>query len=198
MLTRQQNNALGFIQDYIQDNDHAPTLEEIGAAIGVSSRGSVHRLVSALVDKGHLQRDSSSWRALSLVEDTRSTVCLPLLGKIAAGQPIEAIPGEDSLDLSCFILGQQRYALRVVGDSMVGAGILNGDTVIIEQTDSAKNGDIIVALIDDEEATLKRLQHREDGSIALIAENPAMAPMIYPAQRVRIQGIVVGQLRSYR
>lgn len=194
MLTRQQHTTLTFIKDHLSKHGHAPTLKEIGAAIGVHSKGSVHRLVAALVDKGYLNRDPSCWRAMQPTESGN----LPLLGRIAAGQPIEAIPGEDTLNLADFLLGPNRYALRVVGESMVGAGILNGDTVVVEQRDSARDGEIIVALIDGQEATLKRLKRRRDGMVELIAENPAIAPMVYAAERIRIQGVVVGQLRSYR
>ena len=197
MLTAQQNKALSFIRAHIDEHGHAPTLNEIGHAVGVASKGSVHRLVQALVDKGHLQRAAATWRGLRLVEETPENA-LPLLGRIAAGQPIEAIPGEETLNLSDFLLGPRRYALRVFGDSMCDVGILDGDTVIIEQADTARDGEIVVALIDDLEATLKRLRRRDDGTVLLIPENATMTPMIYPAHRVRIQGVVVGQLRSYR
>ena len=196
-MTPQQQNTLNFIREYLQTHAHAPTLEEIGAAVGVRSKGAVHRLVQALVDKGYINREAGSWRGLSLAGEGGAPI-LPLLGRIAAGQPIEAIPGEETLNLSDFLLGPRRYALRVLGDSMMGGGILNGDTVVVEQADTARDGEIVVALIDGEEATLKRLKRRKDGTIELIPENPAMTPMIYPAQRVRIQGVVVGQLRSYR
>ncbi len=197
MPTAQQSNALAFIRHFLAAHGHAPTLEEIGAALGVRSKGAVHRLVQALVDKGYLAREGSGWRGLRLA-DQESEPTLPLLGRIAAGHPIEAIPGEDTLNLTDFLLGPRRYALRVVGGSMIGAGILNGDTVVVEQADTARDGEIVVALIDNEEATLKRLKRRKDGLIELIAENPAMPTLIYPAARVRIQGVVVGQLRSYR
>ncbi|MFA5628236.1 MAG: transcriptional repressor LexA [Thiohalomonadaceae bacterium] len=195
-MTPQQKNTFCFIRDYLQDHGHAPTLMEIGEAVGVRSKGAVHRLVQALVDKGYLQRQSGSWRGLSLVEQTAME--LPLLGRIAAGQPIEAITGEDTLNLTDFLLGPRRYALRVFGDSMMGAGILNGDTVVVEQADTARDGEIVVALIDGEEVTLKRLKRHANEIVELIPENPAMSPMIYPARRVCIQGVVVGQLRSYR
>lgn len=197
MLTSQQHKTLLFVQEFLFREGHAPTLEEIGAAIGVRSKGAVHRLVEALIDKGYLTRDSSGWRSLQPT-DRHAGGSLPLLGRIAAGQPIEAITGEDTLNLSDFLMGPNRYALRVVGDSMIGAGILSGDTVVVEHRDTARTGDIVVALIDRQEATLKRLKRRKDGSVELVPENPAMAPMIYPASRVTIQGVVVGQLRSYR
>lgn len=198
MITTQQHNTLEAIRDYFSTHDRSPTLEEIGAVIGVSSRGAVHRLVQALIDKGYVYRDSSAGRPVLRLPEHKKHATLPLMGRIAAGQPIEAIAGEETLDLSEFLLGPRRYALRVVGDSMSGVGILSGDTVVVEHADTAHNGEIIVALIDNEEATLKRLNRLQDGHIELIAENPAIPPMIYHPSRVRIQGIVVGQLRSYR
>lgn len=194
MLTSQQHNVLSFIREYLQQQGHAPTLDEIGEAVGVRSRGSVHRLVQALVDKGQLRRDASGWRSLRLVEDDST---MPLLGRVAAGRPIEAIQGEETLDLSGMLLGPGRFALRVVGDSMIGAGILSGDTVVVKQAQTARDGEIVVALIDNDVATIKRLKRRKDGDIELIAENPAIAPMIYSPSRVLIQGVVVGQLRTY-
>jgi repressor LexA len=194
MLTPQQHNVLSFIREYLQQQGHAPTLDEIGEAVGVRSRGSVHRLVQALVDKGQLRRDASGWRSLRLVEDDST---MPLLGRVAAGRPIEAIQGEETLDLSGMLLGPGRFALRVVGDSMIGAGILSGDTVVVKQAQTARDGEIVVALIDNDVATIKRLKRRKDGDIELIAENPTIAPMIYSPSRVLIQGVVVGQLRTY-
>ena len=197
MLTAQQKKTLDFIREHLHECGHAPTMGEICDALGLSSRGSVHKLVQALIDKHYLVRASSGWRSLQLVGEG-DTSTLPLVGRIAAGQPIEAIPGEDTLNLSDFLLGPNRYALRVVGDSMTGIGIMDGDTVIVEQADTARTGEVVVALIDGQEATLKRLKRRKDGTVELIAENPSIAPMIFPASRVLIQGVVVGQLRSYR
>jgi repressor LexA len=123
---------------------------------------------------------------------------LPLLGRIAAGQPIEAIPGEDEIDLSEFFVNHNRFVLRVAGDSMIEDGILDGDMVVVEKRDTADNGEIVVALIDGNEATLKRLQKNRDGSVTLRPANSSLSPMRYNAARVRIQGVVVGQFRSYR
>lgn len=201
MLTNLENRLLAFIRDFIRRHGAGPTLSEIAAGLGLQSRGTVHRYVRSLVDKGLLEHRPGSKRGLRLVEGEAGPAhapTLPLLGRIAAGRPIEAIPGEDEINLSDFLMGPNRYALRVFGDSMIGAGILDGDTVVVEHRDSARDGEIVVALIDDQEATLKRLRRRSDGSVMLIAENPAMPPMIYSAERVRIQGVVVAQLRSYR
>jgi len=197
MLTKQQQSALDFIRAQIIRNGHAPTLEEIGNHLGVRSRGYVHRIVQALIDKGQLVRGESGWRNIQLLEGEAQPT-LPLLGRIAAGKPIEAIEDQESLNLAEFFMGPNRFALQVAGDSMVGIGILDGDMVIVERRETAGDGDIVVALINGEAATLKRLQHRPDGSIALIAENPAIPPMIYEAAQVQIQGILVGQLRRYR
>lgn len=120
-----------------------------------------------------------------------------MLGRIAAGLPIEALPDESQLDLAAFFIGPDRYALRVTGDSMMDAGIMDGDTVILHSCNKARSGDIVVALIDEMEATLKRLGEYSDTVVELIPENSTMAPMRYSAARVSIQGVLVGQLRSY-
>ena len=122
---------------------------------------------------------------------------LPLLGRIAAGRPIEAIEDQSHLDLAAFLVGPDRYALRVTGESMVDVGILDGDTVILRKQETARRGDIVVALIDGQEATLKRLGETRDGLIELIPENRSMTTMRYAASRVRLQGVLVGQLRNY-
>jgi repressor LexA len=138
-------------------------------------------------------------RGLRLVEAPEGDgFALPLLGRIAAGKPIEAIRGEETFDFSTFVMGSNRYALRVKGDSMIEAGILSGDTVIVESRDNARDGEMVVALVDESETTLKRLKRRKDGSIQLTPANASIAPMIYSPERVRIQGVVVGVFRSYR
>jgi len=128
---------------------------------------------------------------------TRGDFRIPLLGRIAAGLPIEAIEEQSHLDLAGFLVGPDRYALRVTGESMIDVGILDGDTVILRKQDTARRGDIVVALIDGQEATLKRLGEVRDGIVELVPENRGMTTMRYAASRVRFQGILVGQLRSY-
>lgn len=202
MLTPAQQKTLDFIRRYRRLQGGCPSLMEIAAGIGIRSRGVAHRYVQALIVAGYLRQHPGRKRGLELTEKAEKisipATTLPLLGSIAAGRPIEAVPGEDTIDLTAFLLGLNRYALRVRGDSMIEAGILDGDTVIIDARDSADDGAIVVALIDEAEVTLKRLQYRKDGSIQLSAANPAYTPMIYGAARVRIQGVVVGVLRSYR
>lgn len=129
--------------------------------------------------------------------DDLSNLSIPLLGRIAAGQPIEAIEDTHYLDLAAFFIGPDRYALRVTGDSMIDVGILDGDTVILKKQSTARSGDIVVALIDSQEATLKRLGGVKDGLVELIPENSTMATMHYAENRVSFQGVLIGQLRSY-
>lgn len=200
MLTESQHKALIFIGQFIAREGYAPSLAEIGAALGIRSRGAVHRHVQALAEAGRIELVPGRKRGIRLppLADPGDTCSLPLAGRIAAGQPIEAIPDQDRLNLADFLLGPDRFALHVVGDSMIEAGILNGDTVVIESRDYARNGEIVVALIDGEDATLKRIQHRGNNQVELISANRTMPIMVYPAERVAIQGVVVGQLRSYR
>ncbi len=198
MLTPTQDRTLAFIRRYLKRRGYAPSLIEIAEGIGITSKGTAHRHVQALADAGRIRLIPGRKRGIELVdEDESDKSSLPLLGRIAAGQPIEAIAGQDRLDLSD-LLGPDRYALQVKGDSMIGAGILDGDLVVIERCDTADDGAIVVALIDDEEATLKRLKRLKSGRIKLIAENPEMPPLTYAAKRVRIQGVLVCQMRRYR
>lgn len=199
MLTALEQRMLHFIGSYLDRHAQAPTLSEIGQALGIRSKGTVHRYVQALVDKGRLHHTERGWRGIRLAKQSlpHSHVTLPLAGRIAAGQPIEAIPGQTEFDFSDFIQ-DSNYALEVKGDSMCDIGILDGDTVIIRSQAVARNGDIVVALIDGREATLKRFERLGDTHIRLIPENGAMQAMVYAAQRVEIQGVLVGQLRRYR
>jgi repressor LexA len=155
--------------------------------------------VQALIDTGYLEAGRGEHRGIRLLRTNphRPESTLPLLGRIAAGKPIEAIPGQDDLDLTDFF-GSNHYAIQVRGDSMIDAGILDGDTVIVRFAETAKDGDIVVALIDESETTLKRFQKSRGGKfIRLIPANAGMEPMVYEAERVRIQGVLIGQLRKY-
>ncbi len=199
MLTELEQRILDAIKLHISQQGRSPTLVEIGRAVGVASKGTLHRYVQGLIDKGQLVRNHAGWRGLQLVEEEidDESGSLPLLGQIAAGLPIEAIPGHDKFNLANFFMGPDRFILKVVGDSMVDAGILDGDMVVIRHAQQAYSGEIVVALIDGEEATLKRLKYMNDGRVKLIPENSTMQPFVYAAQRVRIQGVLVGQMRSY-
>lgn len=199
MLTELESRCLRAIRDHIAQHGHAPTLTELGELVGVSSKGTMHRYVTALVDKGFVTRSGKpGWRGLALTEQAAQQMhSLPLLGRIAAGKPIEAITDHSSINLMELLLGPNRYVLQVNGESMIEAGILDGDLVIVESAETAKDGDIVVALVDDGEATLKRLKHQKQNRLLLIPANSTMQPMEYEKSRVKIQGVLVGQLRTY-
>ncbi len=199
MLTTQEQNTLQFIRNYIAQFGYAPRFKEIGQAIGVKSQGTIHRYVKALEDKGYIERTRNNSRGIQLVDlPLVAPPVIPLVGKIAAGLPIEAVEDQQELNLSEMFMGPDLFALRVSGDSMIDAGILDGDYVVIKKQPVAHDGDIVVALIDRVEATLKRFRRISNSEVKLIPENPDMEPMIYRADRVTIHGVLVGQMRSYR
>jgi repressor LexA len=201
MLTERQQATYNFIREYFLRNGRAPKLNEIAMGIGIRSRGVVHRYLKAIADEGLIEILPGRHRGIRLLDDevreSPSAYELPLLGKIAAGLPIEAIPDQDTINLADFFIGPGRFVLRVQGDSMIDAGILDGDMVVVASRNYADNGDIVVALIDNNEATLKRIRYHEDNSITLIPANPALKPIRYSGGRIQVQGVVVGQMRSY-
>lgn len=200
MPTDRSREVYDFVRAYTLRHGYAPKLREIAGHLGIRSRGVVHRHLRALEDEGWLRIEPDRARGVRLRGRAAMgrALTLPLLGRIAAGQPIEAIPGEDEIDLSEFFVNRHRFVLRVAGDSMIEDGILDGDMVVVEKRETAENGEIVVALIDGIEATLKRLHKNRDGSLTLRPANASLPPMRYAASRVRIQGVVVGQFRSYR
>jgi len=198
MLTDREREVYDFVRAYTHRHGVPPKLREIGAHLGVASRGTVHRYLRAIEAAGLIAITPDRARGVRLVSKATVRSVLPVLGRIAAGLPIEAIPDETEIDLSEFFMGPNRFVLRVDGESMIEAGILHGDMVIVESRSSARNGEIVVALIDNQEATLKTFLRNPDGSITLRPANRSMAPMRFAAERVAIQGIVVGQMRSYR
>ena len=187
-----EQKILGFIAQ--QPRNNLLTLDQIANGIGYQSRGSVHRYVSSLIKQGFLDRDQSG---LHLTGKPEAPFVLPFKGRIAAGRAIEAIEDSQELDVTGMFAGANRYVLVIAGDSMIDAGIHDGDYVIIQHQETANNGDIVVALIDESEATLKRYYTISDNRIRLIPENTSMEPMNYSADRIRIQGKLVGVLRTY-
>jgi repressor LexA len=256
MLTKKQYELLMFIHQRIRESGVPPSFDEMKDALDLRSKSGIHRLITALEERGYIRRLEKRARALEIVRlpentadgvrpaatrnqaqrlsrleagsrgargdtrdhrqdnriptDTRQqagimrrhdgdgVTAIPVLGRIAAGTPIEALQNRGTdVSVPGMLLGSgEHYALEVTGDSMINAGILDGDTVIIRKVDSANTGDIVVALVDENEATLKRLRRRGD-SIALEAANPAYETRLYGADRVRIQGTLVGLLRRY-
>jgi repressor LexA len=196
MLTRRQKATYEYIKSYIQEMGDAPTMIEIAKGIGIQSKGTVHRYVQALVKAKLIEQEHGRWRNMKILdlEKPANDQCIPVLGKIAAGGPIEAIEDKQSIDLAQ-LLGPQRYALKICGDSMIEEGIHDGDLVVCERCETARNGSIVVALIDNNCATLKRFRSNGDGSVTLIPANVDFLPMNYSADRVVIQGLFVGLLR---
>lgn len=229
MLTKKQHQLLTFIHDRMQRDGVAPSFDEMKLALDLKSKSGIHRLITALEERGFLRRLPHRARALEVVklpenasspaDDTNETnviagnfgrpgvslasesddaVQLPLYGKIAAGMPIEALQDPSThIGVPPSMLGNgEHYALTIEGDSMIDAGILDGDTVIIQESNRAENGTIVVALVDEEEATLKRFR-RKGETIALEPANPDYETRIFGPDRVRVQGKLVGLLRRY-
>ncbi|GMR06973.1 MAG: transcriptional repressor LexA [Gammaproteobacteria bacterium] len=201
MLTDRQRQTLNFIRSFIDENGYPPKLKEIGDHLGITSRGTVHRYIRALEDENLIQVTTGRSRGIAMVDsDTSASVdedSLPLAGTIAAGMPIEAIENQETINLNEFFVRPGRFVLRVQGDSMIEDGIFDGDMVIMESCQTARDNEIVVALIDREEATLKRIKNNQDGSISLIPANQSMQVFRYSADRVSIQGRIVGQFRAY-
>lgn len=220
MLTKKQHTLLMLIHDRLKEDGVAPSFEEMKVALELKSKSGIHRLINALEERGFIRRLPNRARALEVIklpEDEEpeganifkpdfsarshdvdpNTVEIPLHGKIAAGTPIEALEQYENIGVPAHMLGGgSYYALDVDGDSMMEAGILDGDRVVIERCDSANNGQIVVALVDEEEATLKTLQKRGP-DVALEPSNSDFETQVFPANRVRIQGRLVGLIREY-
>ncbi len=193
-LTRRQQAVLESIRESRRRQAHPPTLDELCRELGLRSRGSLHKHVQALVKAGHVEPLSGKQRGVRLCgPDQDGLLSLPLLGRIAAGRPIEALENPQDLEVPRQLRGKGRcYVLQVRGDSMIDEGILDGDWVVVEQRDHARDGEIVVALIDGEEATLKRIEQTPSACI-LHPANPNLAPLRYAPERVQIQGVVTGQ-----
>lgn len=202
-LTRRQQEIYDYLRRNLPQLPHPPTLDELCEALGLKSRGSLHKQVQALIEAGLVEPMNNLRRGIRLVEDETAVPVaselqeLPLYGYIAAGRPIEAIANPDTISVPPSLRTPNPcYVLQVRGDSMIEEGILDGDWVVIEQRDQARNGQIVVALVNDEEATLKRLEKKPD-EVVLHPANSSMQPMRYHPSQVRIQGVLVGQMRSY-
>jgi len=213
VLTNREKITYQYIIQYIREQGQSPLLSEIALGIGIRSKGVIHRYVARLTELGYISSGSGRHRGIRVLKRREPELAdqpnrltfpvpsnhseLPLLGRIAAGIPIEAIEGEDSIDMMAFLVGPDRFVLRVSGDSMQDAGILDGDMVVVKQSKTAQDNEIVVALIDMQDATLKFYRNHRDGTISLRPANSSMSVLRYTADRVTIQGVVVAQLRSY-
>jgi repressor LexA len=200
-LTRRQAEILAFITQFTEVNGYAPTLQEVGKKFGLSSVATVHKHISNLVDKDYLRRSRrNSSRDLEVVDqraDHSEMVRIPLLGTVAAGLPIEALAEHEEIVLPEEWLGRGRtFALRVRGDSMIDEQIRNGDTVVVESREMARNGETVIALVDGDSVTVKQY-HREGSMIRLQPANSEVPVLLLPEERVQVQGVVIGVLRRF-
>jgi len=198
-ITRRQKEVLDFLTQFVQQNGYSPSYEEIARGLELSSLATVHKHISNLQAKGLLQRAHNRSRSIDVLparSTRRPTERLPLMGRIAAGQPVEAIESAETISLGEIIGNREVFALEVRGESMRDEHIVSGDYVLVERTRTAREGEIVVALIDGTDATLKRF-YREGNMIRLQPSNTEMAPIFAPAASVAIQGKVLGILRKY-
>jgi repressor LexA len=197
-LTKRQKEIFDFVRGCIERDGYAPSLEEIGTEFGLSSVATVHKHVQNLVEKGMLRKAWNRSRSIELVDSQdNSTVEIPLLGTVAAGLPIEAVSTPDSIHIPADMIGHNEcYALRVEGDSMLDAHIVDGDVVVLEARKQPHNGETVVALVRREDVTLKRF-YLDGPTVTLVPANPRLQPMQFPAEDVEIQGVVVGLVRRY-
>ncbi|MCU7855599.1 MAG: transcriptional repressor LexA [Candidatus Thiodiazotropha sp. (ex Lucinoma borealis)] len=196
-LTRRQQEIHDILRDNLDHFDQPPTYDEICQLLGLSSRGSLHKHIQALTQAGLLEPMEGLHRGIRLVESVEAEEGIPFVGRIAAGRPIEAISQAALMKVPDEMLtGKSCYVLQVTGDSMIDEGIFDGDYVVIEQRDSADNGDIVVALVNNEEATLKKIVQQPD-KVILYPANASMAAMVYKPGEIQIQGVLRGLLRCY-
>lgn len=195
MSTSTQQKVLEYLKAYIKRHDYPPTLAEIAQGIGVQSRSLISRHIHALAESGYIDLVPGKYRQIRLKPAAPAQI--PILGRIAAGLPLEALADQDAADVVDLLVNayQSMFALKVKGDSMVEEGIYEGDLVLCERRETARDGEIVVALIDNNEATLKRFYKQKNGTISLVPANIALKPQLYEAHRVQIQGVFKGLLR---
>lgn len=208
-LTRRQKEFLDFLVGFTDSNGYNPSYEEIASALDLASLATVHKHVAALETKGYLRRGFNQSRSLEVspkyLQDYREAkranapaADVPLLGRIAAGSPVEAIQGSERLSFQDFVGDPNTYALEVRGESMIEDHICSGDFVLVEKKSEVKDGDIVVALVDGSDATLKRFYREPDGSIRLQPANSSMQPIRVASSALQVQGRVLAVLRKFR
>ena len=213
-LTKRQKQVLDFLKSFMDEKGYSPSFEEIAEGLKekrfggkrLTSLATVHKHIGTLERKGFVRRGYNQSRSIEVMQlpkpvreqvIERHTAELPLAGRIAAGRPLEAIEDRETISLGDFTRGKNSYVLQVKGDSMVEDHIVDGDYIVVEQTQVANTGEIVVALVGNEEATLKRLYREPGGRVRLQPANPQMRPIVVPAADVKIQGRVIGVLRKY-
>ncbi|HYX52520.1 MAG TPA: transcriptional repressor LexA [Candidatus Limnocylindrales bacterium] len=205
-ITKRQREVYDYIHDFVVKNGYSPSFEEIGHGLGLSSLATVHKHVTNLEKKGLLKRDYNRSRSIDVLpirglfrrapQKSAGDVSLPLMGRIAAGQPIEAVENPESISLGDITRSKDVFVLQVKGESMKDEHIVDGDYVLVEKGNTARDGEIVVALVEGSDATLKRI-YKEGSNIRLQPSNAAMKPIVVPAKSVSVQGRVIGVLRKY-
>ena len=200
-LTKRQKQVLDFISSFIEEHGYAPSYEEIARHFAFSSLATVHEHVENLRRKGYIRKSYNESRSIELLPARMrvSAVELPLFGAVAAGMPIEAIPDQETIAVPEDMLarGAHNYVLRVRGESMIDEQIRDGDYIIVNARETARNGEMVVALVGGESATVKKFYQEPGGMVRLQPANPEMEPMYFPATEVQVQGIVIGVIRKY-
>ncbi len=197
-LTRRQQEIYDYLVENLDEFYHPPTLDELCTELGLSSKGSLHKQIQALIDAGLVEPMNNQRRGIRLTEAAlQEEDELPMLGYIAAGSPIQAIEQQEYMQVPDFLRSDKEcYLLQVRGDSMIEEGILDGDYIVIEQRSRARNGEIVVALVEGDEATLKRIEQKPN-QVVLHPANSSMKPMRYRPDQIEIQGVLIGQMRQY-
>lgn len=207
-LTRRQKEVLDFIAGFVEENGFSPSYEELARGLNLASVATVHKHIQALESRGYLRRSFNQSRSLELstkslqerrrAQQAQQAKGVPLAGRIAAGRPVEAVEGQASLQFEDFTGKGDTYALEVSGDSMIEDHICSGDYVLMEKTNRADSGDIVVALVDGMETTLKRFYREPGGLVRLQPANASMEPIIVDPERIAIQGRLLAVMRKYR
>jgi repressor LexA len=205
-LTKRQKEVLNYLVTFLNKHGYSPSFEEIAHSLKLSSLATVHKHLSTLEKKGFIRRGYNQSRSIEVMQLPkpvreqvldRHVVELPLAGRIAAGRPLEAVEDREAISLADFARGQNTFVLQVKGESMRDDHILDGDYIVVEQTQVANPGEIVVELVGEDEATVKRFYREQGGRIRLQPANSTMSPIVVPAADVKIQGRVVGVLRKY-
>jgi repressor LexA len=200
-LTKRQKEILDYIHGFIEEHGYAPSFEEIALAFGYSSLATVHEHLSNLERKGYIRKSYNESRSIEMVpaEGAMAAIELPLLGAVAAGLPIEAIQDQESLSVPMDMVrpGRDNFVLRVEGNSMIDEQIRDGDYIVVSSQPTASDGEVVVALVGGDSATVKKLFREPGNRIRLQPSNPAMDPIVVPSQDVVVQGVVVGLIRRF-
>lgn len=198
-LTKRQKEILDFLRGFVEENGYAPSYEEICGAFGFTSLATVHEHVSNLARKGYIRKAYRESRSIVFPDQEPAAVSLPLLGTVAAGAPIEAVEDQESLPVPAELVrpGRDHFVLRVSGQSMIDEQIRDGDYIVVAAQETARDGETVVALVDDEAATVKKLYREAGDRVRLQPANAEMDPIVAPGNRVRVRGVVVGLIRRF-